>query len=300
MILPSNTSKSSCVVREFPIPDREYRVSPPERRIVPPTRRTARRVRQSRRFLPLLAALALFCGGFLLGRAAAAEPPLPLNGAGVPNGADQGVPDGTIQPEEPTVRVLSLDEPDAAVWNLLLVNGEHPLPEDFAAPELTGLRNGQSVDSRIYPALQKMMDAARAAGYNPLVCSSFRTWEKQEQLFRNKVRRLMDQGYSAGAAEAEAARWVALPGTSEHQAGLAADIVDADYQHLDRAQEDRPVQQWLMAHCAEYGFVLRYPEDKSELTGIGYEPWHYRYVGEEAAAAIMEQGICLEEYLDRV
>ena len=86
------------------------------------------------------------------------------------------------------------------------------------------------------------------------------------------------------------------PGTSEHETGLAVDIVDKSYQILDRKQEQTPVQQWLMDHCAAYGFILRYPTDKSALTGIGYEPWHYRYVGREAAAAIMEQGICLEEY----
>ena len=91
--------------------------------------------------------------------------------------------------------------------------------------------------------------------------------------------------------------WVARPGTSEHQAGLAVDIVSVEYQVLDEGQEDTPLQQWLMAHCWEYGFILRYPTDKSDLTGVGYEPWHYRYVGEEAAKAITEQGICLEEYL---
>ena len=91
---------------------------------------------------------------------------------------------------------------------------------------------------------------------------------------------------------------MARPGTSEHQAGLAVDIVDRSYQVLDHRQETTAVQQWLMAHCAEYGFILRYPSDKSELTGVGYEPWHYRYVGTEAAQAIMERGICLEEYLE--
>ena len=100
-------------------------------------------------------------------------------------------------------------------------------------------------------------------------------------------------------AEQEAARWVARPGASEHQAGLAVDIVDISYQLLDEAQEDTPVQQWLMAHCADYGFILRYPTDKSALTGVAYEPWHYRYVGAEAARAIMDGGLCLEEYLSQ-
>ena len=92
---------------------------------------------------------------------------------------------------------------------------------------------------------------------------------------------------------------VAVPGTSEHQTGLALDIVDASYQHLDQAQEATPVQQWLMAHSWEYGFVLRYPTGKSETTGIIYEPWHYRYVGREAAREMTGLGLCLEEYVDR-
>ncbi|MDY3692539.1 MAG: M15 family metallopeptidase [Dysosmobacter sp.] len=99
-------------------------------------------------------------------------------------------------------------------------------------------------------------------------------------------------------AENQASFWVARPGTSEHQTGLAVDIVDQNYQLLDEKQENKPVQQWLMAHCTEYGFILRYPTGKSEITGIGYEPWHYRYVGLDAAREITEQGLCLEEYLD--
>ena len=141
-----------------------------------------------------------------------------------------------------------------------------------------------------------MMDDCRAAGLNPVICSSYRTHDKQEELFRKKVNTLRKQGYSQEEAETEAARWVARPGTSEHETGLAVDIVDKSYQLLDEKQEQTPVQQWLMAHCAEYGFILRYPVEKSDLTGIGYEPWHYRYVGTEAAKAITEQGLCLEEY----
>ena len=90
---------------------------------------------------------------------------------------------------------------------------------------------------------------------------------------------------------------VAVPGTSEHQLGLALDIVDADNQLLDESQENTAVQKWLMEHSWEYGFILRYPNDKSEITGIIYEPWHYRYVGKEDAEKIHSQGVCLEEYL---
>ena len=91
---------------------------------------------------------------------------------------------------------------------------------------------------------------------------------------------------------------MARPGTSEHQLGLALDIVDLDYQQLDTRQEETPEQKWLMENSWKYGFILRYPTDKSNITGIIYEPWHYRYVGKEAAKVIHEKGICLEEYLE--
>lgn len=185
----------------------------------------------------------------------------------------------------------------ASSWNLILINGDNPLPDDFAVPELTQLDNGYSIDSRVFPALQEMLAGARAAGYNPLVCSAYRSREKQTYLHRRRMNTYLQRGYSQEQASDAAAFWVAKPGTSEHQAGLAADIVDAAYPTLNKSQENRPVQKWLMAHCAEYGFILRYPTDKSELTGVGYEPWHYRYVGVEAAQEIMASGVCLEEYL---
>lgn len=181
-------------------------------------------------------------------------------------------------------------------WQLTLVNASHPL-EGNPAIELTQLRNGQSVDSRIYPALQRMMDDARAAGLRPLICSSYRTGEKQAELFQSKVAGYLNEGYPVEEATRMAAKWVAAPGTSEHQLGLAVDIVAESYQLLDEQQEQTDEQQWLIENCAEYGFILRYPTDKSDLTGVGYEPWHYRYVGEAAAAEIMQQGVCLEEYL---
>ena len=181
-------------------------------------------------------------------------------------------------------------------WNLLLVNPWNPIPENYE-PELTYLRNGQAVDSRCYPELQQMMDDCRAAGFDPLICASYRTMEKQEAMFEDKEARLIREGCPENEVEAEAAKVVAYPGTSEHQLGLALDIVDVSYQQLDTEQENTPVQQWLMKNSWKYGFVLRYPTDKSDITGIIYEPWHYRYVGKEAAAEMYENKLCLEEYL---
>ena len=152
---------------------------------------------------------------------------------------------------------------------------------------------------RLKPALEEMLSDCREAGLSPIVCSAYRTEETQTRLYSNKLARVRASGVPEDQAEAEAARWVAPPGTSEHQTGLALDIVAASYQLLDEGQEDTAEQQWLMANSWKYGFILRYPSEKSDITGIGYEPWHYRYVGRAAAAEIYHSGVCLEEYLGR-
>ncbi|MCI9011115.1 MAG: M15 family metallopeptidase [Oscillibacter sp.] len=243
----------------------------------------------------------LFAGGFLLGQAEAAGNQAAHSAAGAGSGEPVHiltVPGAVTSGGEGTP---ASGGKDSAVpkdgWNLILVNGDHPLPQDFQVPEFTQLINGHAIDKRAYPALQRMMDDCRAEGLEPTICSSYRSWEKQEELFQRKVQSCLPQAGSLEEAEEQAAVWVARPGTSEHQAGLAVDIVDKSYQLLDEGQEKTAVQQWLMEHCAEYGFILRYPTEKSALTGVGYEPWHYRYVGEEAAGEIMRQGLCLEEYL---
>mgnify|MGYP003277345190 FL=1 len=189
------------------------------------------------------------------------------------------------------------DKPAADDWRLLLVNPWNPLPEGYEAT-LVKLKNGLFVDERCYPALQEMMDDCRAAGLSPVICSAYRSTDRQERLYNNQVDKLLALGYARGEAETEAAKAVAVPGTSEHQLGLAVDIVDLNNQNLDESQEETAVQKWLMDHSWEYGFILRYPGGKSETTGIIYEPWHYRYVGQAAAREIYTQGLCLEEYLE--
>ena len=259
--------------------------------------KTARRA-VSRRILPLplffALALLLFFAGLLAGWA----------GAAVSAPDSQKEPGGfspapaQSAPSLPSPALIPSDGPFREEdWALLLVNGANPLPEGFAVPGFTRLRNGHAIDRRAYPALQRMMDDCRAAGLSPLICSSYRSEETQRTLFQREVDSWLTQGCSQSEAEDKAARWVARPGASEHQTGLAVDIVDTDYQVLDEGQENTAVQRWLMAHCAEYGFILRYPTEKSALTGVNYEPWHYRYVGEGAAREIMAGGLCLEEYL---
>lgn len=185
---------------------------------------------------------------------------------------------------------------DKTQWNLILVNKSNPLPDHYEI-ELTQLKNGLSADSRCYPDLQQMMDDCRGEGLNPIICSAYRTQEKQQALFDRQVEKWKNQGYSAEEAKIQAGTLVAIPGTSEHQTGLAFDIVDDAYQLLDEEQEKTAVQQWLLKNSWKYGFILRYPTDKSDITGISYEPWHYRYVGRENAKIIYDSGICLEEYL---
>ena len=264
-----------------------YEVSIPKRESHAAPSRLRRRRKRPRFLLLFLAGWIFFAAGFQLDRVKA-------EGSAPPEETDP-LPVRTIP--EP---VLASGNAGGEDWRLLLVNAENPLPEDFAIPELTRLRGGHAVDSRAYPELQRMMDDCRAEGLEPTICSSYRSWEKQAELFENKARSCLDQAADRQEAESLAAEWVSRPGTSEHQAGLALDIVDKSYQLLDEGQEDTAVQKWLMAHCAEYGFILRYPTDKGDFTGVGYEPWHYRYVGAEAAREIMSRGICLEEYLSVV
>lgn len=184
-------------------------------------------------------------------------------------------------------------------WRLLLVNPWNPLSDSFN-PYLEELENGHAVDMRIASDLKDMLEAAEAEGLSIIICSSYRSSETQQALYTQKVNQYLAEGFSQEDAEREAGRWVAVPGTSEHQTGLAIDLVALSYQILDEKQEETPEQKWLMENSYQYGFILRYPSDKSHITGINYEPWHYRYVGEEAARVIYENDLCLEEYLERV
>lgn len=177
-------------------------------------------------------------------------------------------------------------------WYLTLVNSDYAVPEDWQI-EFTELRDDQRVDSRMYPALQEMFDACRADGLYPLVWSSYRTDEDQQRIMDERVEAYVADGMTHRNAKKEAKLWVAQPGYSEHQLGLAVDINSED----EALCSSWDVYAWLAEHCHEYGFILRYPEGKTDITGIDYEPWHFRYVGEEAAEEIMSSGVCLEEYI---
>ena len=177
-------------------------------------------------------------------------------------------------------------------WNLILVNRNSYIPDDYKV-ELTELSNGEKVDSRIYPELQEMFNDARAQGYGLFVREGYRTQEEQQQLLDEKIEAYENEGKSKSEAKKLAEQWVAIPGTSEHQLGIAVDI-NAD---TTKSSSD-DVYSWLAENAHKYGFIKRYPSDKTDITGVINEPWHYRYVGKEAALEIYSQGMCLEEYID--
>ncbi|MCI8969935.1 MAG: M15 family metallopeptidase [Oscillibacter sp.] len=181
------------------------------------------------------------------------------------------------------------DAAEGTPWNLRLVNYEHPIPEDLSIP-LAEVPGGEKVDERIYQPLMELLEAAREGNWDqqPLVVSGYRTQDKQQSLYDDKVAKYRGQGYSEDEAKALAEEWVAIPGCSEHQAGLAVDLNGATYD----------VYFWLQENSWKYGFIFRYPGNKTERTGVAEEVWHYRYVGEEAAAEIYRRGLCLEEYLE--
>lgn len=175
-------------------------------------------------------------------------------------------------------------------WNLMLVNSRYRIPDDYSV-ELIRLSNGEQVDSRIYPDLQEMFDDARGAGYSLFVRAGYRSEEDQENLMEDKIEAYRQEGYSQREAEHEAEKWVAKPGTSEHELGLAVDI------NAEGQTDGNRLYQWLADHSWKYGFILRYPAEKEEITGIDYEPWHFRYVGKQAAKEMYEKDLCLEEYV---
>lgn len=179
-------------------------------------------------------------------------------------------------------------------WRLILVNSDHYIPKNYQI-ELYQLSNGVYIDSRIYPDLQQMFDDARNEGIYPIVGEGYRTHEEQQKMMDDKIDSFIIQGYSKKEAKKLAKEWVAEPGTSEHELGIALDI-NAE---KSGSSSNWDVYSWLAENAYKYGFILRYPQSKEYITGIDYEPWHYRYVGKESALEIYTQQITLEEYLEQ-
>ncbi len=214
----------------------------------------------------------------------------------------------SVTPQNPTTDLPVVDSSDGVnadgtfdftSWNLILVNPDHAIPDGFAPKLATVNLNGRErlVDSRTADAFRAMVLAAKADGITLYLRSTYRGIQLQTDSFNARVQQYINSGYSREDAIKKTATIIAVPGTSEHHTGLAADITTYGYDRLDQGFENTEAFRWLYTHCAEYGFILRYPKDKTDITRIIYEPWHYRYVGVQAAKIIMSEGICYEEFV---
>lgn len=246
--------------------------------------------------------------------AAAADPnaaaqPVDPNVAADPNAATDTTT--TTQPAAPKKQTVVLTEqlkkdienshaPGAkdAIINgyLSLLNKEYILKDELDI-DLVSVGNGHQLERRCAAEITQMIKDAKKDGMRMNLTSAYRTYMKQVYLFKNKIERLEQQGYSHEKAVKEAGTVVAVPGTSEHQLGLTLDFVTGSYKNLDEGIRNTKEYQWTEEHAWEYGYVIRYPKDKSDITGIISEPWHLRYVGIPAAQLMTEQNLCLEEFL---
>ncbi len=183
-------------------------------------------------------------------------------------------------------------------WKLILVNKQHPIPDDYQFV-LGEISSGMKCDERVIKPLYDMLKAAKDDGVSLIVCSPYRDLDRQTMLFGNKVKHYMKSGMSYMDAYKLASQEVTVPGSSEHQIGLAIDFITDGYTILDEGFGETKAGKWLAANSADYGFILRYPAGKEEITSIEYEPWHFRYVGTDAAKVITDKGICLEEFWNK-
>ena len=178
-------------------------------------------------------------------------------------------------------------------WRLILVNSRNPLPEDSKEPELVYVE-GKQFDKRAAGELQEMMKAMKKDGItNIWIQSTYRSIEYQKQLYDNKINEYLSKGATKEQAEALTIEYINRPGESEHNLGLAV-----DFNNVDDDFENTKAYNWLSVNAKDYGFVMRYPEEKADITGIAYEPWHWRYVGKEHSYKMEELDMCLEEYIE--
>lgn len=216
-----------------------------------------------------------------------------------PTEAQTAAPEPTTAKAPPVSLPQSADgnpvtvSPDGDNWELTLVKLQYRLPEDYK-PTLQAAVEGSSVqlDARVAPFYAEMYAAAKADGCTLTPYSGYRTFARQQENFDRKVAYYVSQGLSEAEATAQTQTRILPAGASEHNMGFAMDIVSASADFISTKEFS-----WLSAHAHEYGFILRYPENKTDITGVMYEPWHWRFVGKEAAAEMQKSGQCLEEYL---
>lgn len=186
---------------------------------------------------------------------------------------------------------------DSEKWNLLLVNQDYILPDDFSVQTAKIQGSSQTMDYRVVPYYNDMVAAAKADGINLIPISGYRTIERQKNNFERKIDYYETLGYSKAQATQLASKIILMPGTSEHNAGLAMDFGTDGNTSLTESFANTDAFEWLSENAADYGFILRYRKETQNITKVTYEPWHWRYVGVEAAKEIAAQGITLEEYL---
>ena len=213
-----------------------------------------------------------------------------------------------VQSQDSSLSVSSIEESETEVtseildqsddWRLILVNPTNYIPDDFTV-NLKQI-HGYMVDERIAEPYQNMYDAALKDGVNLLLCYGYRTKEQSQQLLDKQINKQMANGLSREQAEIEAIKWVAPPGTSEHHTGLAVDVVTPLHQVLNHEFENTDAARWMKENSYKFGFIIRFPKGKEDITKITYEPWHLRYVGEEHAKNMFQNDLCLEEYLERI
>lgn len=208
----------------------------------------------------------------------------------------------TTSDDTPSVTDVDGNVLDPTFTNLMLVNGENPLPEgyDYGGNLVTiddKYINGslKQIDKDVWPYMQAMIEAAWSDGVRLYVWSPYRSYAIQNMLYEKQVTRCMNNGLDRAAAEIEAATVVARPGTSEHHTGLAA-----DFNMASDSFENTAMYEWMLENAEDYGFILRYKGDKQYLTGVIQESWHWRFIGINAAKEINDLGMCLEEYVEHL
>lgn len=222
------------------------------------------------------------------------------------SGAGSGVGSGTSVDPGGSQAVTPPNHPvaaDANTWNMQLVSPAHPVDAGFAQPELGGIpQNGVEYyfDTRIVEELVKMLEACNAVeGHSLRIVSGYRGYAYQQKQYNYYYNNYKNLGLSDEEAAAKAREHEMPAGTTEHHTGLAVDFVTGSVQTPSQSFAETSEFAWLKEHCAEYGFVLRYPADKTDITGMPYEPYHFRYVGVEDARIMTDNNLTLEEYVNK-
>lgn len=197
-------------------------------------------------------------------------------------------------PEEQPEEISNLPDIDINSWEYILVNADNRLESNWTPPNVITVSDSQCpIDSRIKEPLMNMAQACKDAGLSVYLSSGYRSYSEQAANFT----RVCNNNGVADGKDAQGF-YITMPaGGSEHQSGLAVDITDRYYEIKDSSIENTETFKWLKEHCTEYGFILRFPSDKKDITGVMYEPFHFRYVGVEVAQYITENNLCLEEFV---